>query len=761
MKLSTLFILSTIFFFQDLFGQIPILNSNPGLSNKVIYLDFDGQVVTGTGWNGGNTINAAPSVAANNANTVRQIWNRVSEDYRPFNVNVTTDSTRFINAHPTSRIRVVFTPTSAWYGSAGGVAFLGSFTWGGYPGTPCWIFENQLGNNTKSMAEAASHEVGHTLSLMHQSTYNTSCVKTAEYNGGLGGTGIMSWAPIMGVGYNRNVTTWYNGKNATSCNTIQFDHGSGSPGITGSSYLSVWPDDIGDTYTTAKILNLNTITTSDSGLVTTPSDVDVYRFEICNTRYVSVNVRPWALDSNPGSYLGANLDVKLKFFNSAGTMMTADSSVSKLNGLVGLTLAPGSYYFSIDGGSSNNYNDYGSLGKYYVSVKATNPPQLNNSIITPTSICTLQNVTLNFSSNGTPNSWYWTVSGPLSNTFSVANPTFNFASSGIYTLTLLATNSNSTSCVVTKTLGIVLTPSLQIAGTQTVLCPTKTASLVASGATSYTWLPGNFNGTSLIAVPNSNTNYTLIGSSGNCITSIVSTLSVSSSFTVNLTTSSTTICTGNSATINASGATSYTVNPGNITTIPAVVSPTYNTNFIVTGEFNNCLRTTSRIIYVRPNFNITVTANDSLICANQTITLSSSGANTYTVQPGNLTGNSIIVAPSVATIYTITGADAFQCLSDTTMEILIDACDIIGLTKNSELNSLIIFPNPASTYFTVKTGVSEFTIKIFNMLGTLIYTGDSENKNLMEINTLNWSKGLYLVKISSGNSTAERKILIK
>jgi hypothetical protein len=188
------------------FGQVPILNSVPSITDKVIYLDFDGHVASGTGWNNGNTVNALASTISN-ANKIL-VWKRVSEDYRPFDVNVTTDSTRFNNAVPNKRIRVVVTPTSSWYGSAGGVAFVGSFAWGGSPGTPCWVFENQLGYNSKSIAEAAAHEVGHTLSLRHQSTYNSACTKTNEYNPGLG-SGVTSWAPIMGVGYSKNVTIWH------------------------------------------------------------------------------------------------------------------------------------------------------------------------------------------------------------------------------------------------------------------------------------------------------------------------------------------------------------------------------------------------------------------------------------------------------------------------------------------------------------------------------------------------------------------------
>src|SRR5437660_11220824 len=78
-------------------AQIPVLNSNPN-AGKVIYLDFDGQVVTGTSWNSGNTINAAASTLTSSPTNMTTVWKRVTEDYYPFDVNVTTDSAVFNSA---------------------------------------------------------------------------------------------------------------------------------------------------------------------------------------------------------------------------------------------------------------------------------------------------------------------------------------------------------------------------------------------------------------------------------------------------------------------------------------------------------------------------------------------------------------------------------------------------------------------------------------------------------------------------------------
>src|SRR5437763_16821318 len=92
-------ILSIALFFiiAKVTAQIPLLYSNPN-AGKVIYLDFDGQVVTGTSWNSGNTVNAAASTLTSSPSGITTIWKRMSEDYYPFDVNITTDSNAFNSA---------------------------------------------------------------------------------------------------------------------------------------------------------------------------------------------------------------------------------------------------------------------------------------------------------------------------------------------------------------------------------------------------------------------------------------------------------------------------------------------------------------------------------------------------------------------------------------------------------------------------------------------------------------------------------------
>ena len=108
-----------------------------------IYLDFDGHRVSSAVWNGGTPLNCAPATPTDAQ--ITEIFNRVSEDYRPFNINITTDSTVFLAAPLTQRIRIIVTPTSSWKPGVGGISYVGSFTWG--DDTPGFVFTDRLGPN--------------------------------------------------------------------------------------------------------------------------------------------------------------------------------------------------------------------------------------------------------------------------------------------------------------------------------------------------------------------------------------------------------------------------------------------------------------------------------------------------------------------------------------------------------------------------------------------------------------------------------------
>ena len=335
-------------------SQVPILNSYPSAA-PTIFLDFDGQTVSGTSWNISGPLYCGASGLTNAQ--ITEVFNRVAEDYRPFNVNITTDSTKYFSAPSNKRMRVIITVTSSWYGSAGGVAFVNSFTWG--DNTPCFVFSALLSYNTKNVAEASSHEAGHTLGLRHQSTYDASCVKTSEYNYGIG-SGETSWAPIMGAGYSKNLTTWYNGPNTISCTTIQNDLDVITQAANGITYRS---DDFTASFSSAPVQAFTNNAFTNNGLIERNTDQDLFKFSIPALKLFQLSAVPFNVGANNA---GSNLDIKVTLYNSSQNPINTYTSSSTLSLLIDTSLGTGTYYFKVEGVGSTYAPSYGILGSYTV-----------------------------------------------------------------------------------------------------------------------------------------------------------------------------------------------------------------------------------------------------------------------------------------------------------------------------------------------------------------------------------------------------------
>jgi hypothetical protein len=332
-------------------AQIPLLSSYPSAS-AVIFLDFDGHTVDGTSWNSNGPIYCGAS-GLNNAQ-VTEVFDRVAEDYRPFNVNITTDSTKYLAAPVNQRTRIIITVSSSWYGSAGGVSFVGSFTWG--DDTPAFVFSALLNYNVKNISEAAAHEAGHTLGLYHQASYDANCVKTTDYNSGTG-SGQIGWAPIMGVGYYENLTLWNNGPNSFGCTNYQSDLDI----ITTTNGFTYRADDYGATFATA----VSTVFASNqftlNGIIERNTDQDMIKFVIPATGRLQLNAVPYNVGSNNA---GSDLDLQVTLYNSAQTPLGMYNPGTLLNSVIDSFLTPDTYYIKIEGKGNIYAPNYASLGSY-------------------------------------------------------------------------------------------------------------------------------------------------------------------------------------------------------------------------------------------------------------------------------------------------------------------------------------------------------------------------------------------------------------
>lgn len=356
MKALRLIVLALFVATQQSNAQVPIYNSYPS-ATAVLFLDFDGHLLEGTNWNWDGPIYCGPSNM--NDTQIAEVFNRVAEDYRPFNINVTTDSTVYDAAPITQRMRVVLTITSDWYGVVGGVAYANSFTWGN--NTPCFVFTALHRYNVKNIAEAASHEAGHTLGLRHQATYDSTCAKTSDYNSGIG-DGVEGWAPIMGVGYYRNNTTWHYGPNPYACNSEQDDLAIITSERNGFGYRT--DDDTAIALNEAALLNADSNRLTGNGLISTNTDTDLFKFVMPANGPITIDVNPYSIAPNDE---GSNLDVQVQLYNASGALLSTYNPSDRLSAVIDTTLTSGMYYVAISGASTPFASNYASLGAYSIN----------------------------------------------------------------------------------------------------------------------------------------------------------------------------------------------------------------------------------------------------------------------------------------------------------------------------------------------------------------------------------------------------------
>jgi subtilisin family serine protease len=210
------------------------------------------------------------------------------------------------------------------------------------------------------------------------------------------------------------------------------------------------------------------------------------------------------------------------------------------------------------------------------------------------SMCSGASVTFTDASTNSPTSWLWNMPGASVTTSTLQNPTVTYATAGVYTATLAATNAIGTNTV-SKTFTVTATPTITATGASSI-CAGNPAVITGNGGGTYTWNPGSLTGATVTVTPSSTTTYTLIGANGSCSSSTTKVINVNPLPTITANTSSSVICGPpyqGTATIAASGANTYTWNTS-ATTASISVSPSVTTTYTVTGtDANGCVNSTA------------------------------------------------------------------------------------------------------------------------------------------------------------------------
>lgn len=308
---------------------------------------------------------------------------------------------------------------------------------------------------------------------------------------------------------------------------------------------------------------------------------------------------------------------------------------------------------------------------------------------TSTGCSNVVTVQANSTGNLGPNPHLWNFS-PVTSTLSTLS--YTYPSNGTYNLSYTVTDVNGCKDAKTQTISVFSFSPGAVSSAS--LCAGKTATLNATGGTSYSWSPAtNLSGSNLASQqvsPPTSTNYSVVITNNtpgyNCTATLVTQVIVlpnpTANFSLNSSPCSNTVITNNFSSGNL-GTNPFQWNFGNGSPTNGNPSPFYtypgNGTFSVTltvTDVNGCQSELTRTVAIF-NFSPGVVSSSSL-CFGNTTTLVAQGGNSYSWSPAASLSNSVSgltsANPTVTTIYTVqiqNDSPGYLCSRTLTTQILV------------------------------------------------------------------------------------------
>lgn len=225
-----------------------------------------------------------------------------------------------------------------------------------------------------------------------------------------------------------------------------------------------------------------------------------------------------------------------------------------------------------------------------------------------------------------------------------------------------------------------------------------------------------------------------------------------------------TICAGNSATFSVGGASSYNWSSGALTSTISV-SPSGTTSYTVTGQNGSCgSAALVATVNVNPLPVINLSASSGTICTGQQVSISASGAGTYTWQPLNVSAVTVTDSPVSTQMYVCNGTNGNGCVGSSSLTVVVFTC--AGVTTNASMQqALSVFPNPANDKIIVKFETEraiQGRLKLFDVNGKLVMeqtVSFSKQKAGQELDICTLANGIYTLEFYSGNNSAKLKVV--
>jgi hypothetical protein len=281
---------------------------------------------------------------------------------------------------------------------------------------------------------------------------------------------------------------------------------------------------------------------------------------------------------------------------------------------------------------------------------------------TASAVCAGSPVTL--SGSGTATSYTWDNSV-------MDNVAFTPAATTTYMVTGTDANGCTNTDMVTVTVNAL--PTVVANATATAVCDGSPVTLTGSGAASYTW--DNSVMDNVAFNPAATTTYMVTGTDANgCTNTDMVTVTVNALPTVVANATAPAVCNGSPVTLTGSGATSYTWD--NSVMDGVAFNPSATTTYMVTGtDANGCQDMDMITVTVNALPTVVANATATTVCENSPVTLSGSGAVSYTWDNSVMDG--VAFNPAATTTYMVTGTDANGCTATDMITVNVNAAPAV------------------------------------------------------------------------------------
>lgn len=439
--------------------------------------------------------------------------------------------------------------------------------------------------------------------------------------------------------------------------------------------------------------------------------------------------------SNQTNVTGANTGngkviIRLLYFANVvqtSTIACNGQSVAALSTTVNGGVPPYTYTWLPAGGNGTAATNL-SAGVYTLTAKDANnlltsttytvnqPTNLASTISQTNALCYGQsNGVASVLASGGVGPYTYTWTGATSNASVVSG-----IPAGSYSVAIKDVNNCITNTVVTITQPASIAVS---AGTSTnAVCAGNPVTLTGSGASTYTWNNGVSNASAF--TPTATTNYIVTGIVGVCSNTAQVTVTVNPRPVISVVNG--TICTGQSYTITASGASTYTYQSGG-----SVVAPTTNMTYTVTGSSAvGCVATSAATLNLVVNpLPVVAISGTNAVCNGNSIVLTGSGASTYTWTGATSNNATVSVAPTSSTTYSLAGTSSLGCVGViATKAVSVYTLPVLAITGTNAIctgNSAVLTANGASTYTWLAPASNNGTVSVsptststYSLIGT-------------------------------------------